>query len=272
MIKDELTNTENKKGSEQTDILYSGNSISEKHNSKIRYGKSPKVEDDGNNEKYIKEMYGYADRNDFRSNIIFWGSGIGIVFVIIFFLILSNPFSKIKTNVVINKVATKNVVNSSYISNDTSKLVETPEKIYEYLNVETNRASVLKKAVNLNKGSQKGVTIYLLSEILRLNSIYIPARTSNVEQLMKSLTSMQWKKNNDFNQLKRGDICFTTDVPKKVGVPSHTYIFMGWVEDGKTDYAYVCDGQIEQYGNILHKRNISIPTTKNDKFNFFLRK
>jgi len=61
-------------------------------------------------------------------------------------------------------------------------------------------------------------------------------------------------------------------MPDKPGVPSHVYVFMGWVEDGKTDYAYVCDGQVEEYGTILHKRNISIATAQKDKFSFFLRK
>ena len=83
---------------------------------------------------------------------------------------------------------------------------------------------------------------------------------------------MDWKKDTDLSQLEKGDLCFTTDMPKKVGVPSHAYVFMGWVEDGKTDCAYVCDGQIEEYGNILHKRNISISTEQKDKFSFFLRK
>ena len=61
-------------------------------------------------------------------------------------------------------------------------------------------------------------------------------------------------------------------MPENPGVPGHSYVFMGWVEDGKTDYAYVCDGQVEEFGNILHKRNISISTAEKDKFSFFLRK
>ena len=81
---------------------------------------------------------------------------------------------------------------------------------------------------------------------------------------------MDFKKNTDFTELEQGDICFTTDVAKKPGVPSHAYVFMGWVEDGKTDYANVCDGQIQEYGNILHKRNISLSVSEKDKFSFFL--
>jgi len=257
MNKDELINN-----------LHLDNNISEKYNSKIEYDRSPKIED----EKYIKEMYEYADRNEFTSNVIFCGSGIAIIFVFILLILLNSPFMRPKMDVSTSNLVSKNTMNNPYIKTSINKLVETPNKIFEYLNIEKNRTSVLKKAVELNKGSQKGVTIYLLSEILRLNSVDIPTSTFNVNQLMECLTSMHWKKDNDFNQLEKGDICFTTDVPKKLGVPSHAYVFMGWVQDGKTDYAYVCDGQIEQYGTILHKRNISIPTTKNDKFKFFLRK
>ena len=111
-----------------------------------------------------------------------------------------------------------------------------------------------------------------MSEILRSNSFAIPVGTSTVKQLLTELTSMDWKKNTDFTKLEKGDICFTTDMPKKPGVPSHAYVFMGWVEDGKTDYANICDGQIQANGDILHKRNVSISVAGKDKFSFFLRK
>lgn len=153
----------------------------------------------------------------------------------------------------------------------TKPIVE-PNNIYEYLNASANRTSVLKKAIALNHGSKKGLNVYLLSEILRSNTYAIPSKTTTVKQLMASLISMDWKKNRNISQLKKGDICFTTDMPGKIGTPSHAYIFMGWVKEGKTDYANICDGQIEEFDNILHKRNLSITTTTKDKFSFFLRK
>jgi hypothetical protein len=269
MNKDKLTNKEN---SEIINKLYPGNNISPKHNSKIKYGRTTKIIDDAESEKHIKEMHEFADKHEFKTNVVFLGLGIAIVSVILFFILLNTLFMKPKTDVAVSKTVTKNTVDSSPTKIDDIKPIKTENKIYEYLNVEANRTDLLKKAVDLNKGSQKGITIYLLSEILRLNTFDIPANTSSVEQLMKCLTSMDWKKNTDFTQLEKGDVCFTTDMPKKPGVPSHAYVFMGWVEDGKTDYAYVCDGQVEEYGNILHKRNISILTAQKDKFSFFLRK
>ena len=179
---------------------------------------------------------------------------------------MNTSFMNPKANVATNKVVTKGTVDSAI------KPIVSQEKIYEYLNIEANRTSILEKAVKLNKGSKTGVTVYLLSEILRSNGFAIPDDTSTVKQLVTDLTSMEFKKNTDFTKLEKGDICFTTDVPKKPGVPSHAYVFMGWVEDGKTDYANIIDGQVQEYGNILHKRNISISVSEKDKFSFFLRK
>lgn len=277
MNKDKIINKEN---SEIINKLYSNNNISEKHNSKTGHSGMSKLKDNGESEKYIKEMHELADKNEFKNNIVVLGLGIVIVSVIVFSILMNTSFMKPKTDIAQSGVVTKNTIDSTSTENNTSKPIETsqdvsdqaPNKIYKYLGVEGNRASTLKNAVDLNKGSQKGVTVYLLSEILRSNGFDIPTDTSSVEQLMNDLTSMNWKKNTDFTQLEKGDICFTTDMPEKPGVPSHAYVFMGWVEDGKTDYAYVCDGQVEEYGNTLHKRNISISTAQKDKFNFFLRK
>jgi len=232
-----------------------------------------KVNDDGESDKYIKEMYKFADKNEVKNNVILSVLGIFLVCVIVFSVLINIPFLKPKEAVAVDKVdrvvAKKPVAKVAPVA---VKPVETRTKIYEYLNVEANRITILKNAVDLNKGSQKGVTVHLLSEILRVNTIAIPVGTSSVEQLMKALISMDWKKNTDFTKLEKGDICFTTDMPGKPGVPSHSYVFMGWVTDGKTDYANVCDGQIDEFGTTLHKRNIAITTTQKDKFGFYLRK
>lgn len=277
MNNDKISNKEN---SEIINKLYSNNSVSEKPNSKIEHNGITKLRDDGESEKYIKEMHELADKNELKNNVVVLGLGIVIISVIMFSILMNTSFMKPKTDLAESGVIPKNTVDISSTENSALKPVETSQdasektsnKIFEYLNVEANRTSALKNAVDLNKGSKKGVTVYLLSEILRSNNIAIPTNTSNVEQLMNGLTSLGWEKNSDFTKLEKGDICFTTDMPEKPGVPSHTYIFMGWVEDGKTDYAFVCDGQVEEYGDTLHKRNISIPTSEKDKFSFFLRK
>jgi len=232
-------------------------------------------------EKYIKEMHELADKNEFKSNIVVLGLVIVIVSIIIFSIFMNTSIMKPKTDVAVSNSVTKksNTISSpkptattKTTNASTIKPIVSPTNIYEYLNVEGNRTNLLKKSIALNGGSKKGLNVYLLSEILRANSYAIPSKTTTVKQLMDSLLSMGWKKNRNPTQLKKGDICFTTDMPGKIGSPSHAYVFMGWVKDGKTDYANICDGQVEEFGNILHKRNLSITTTQKDKFSFFLRK
>jgi uncharacterized integral membrane protein len=270
MDKDRLTNKYNKENNNIINKLNSDNNIQKKRSSKIEHSRRPEIKDAEESKKHIKDMYDFADKNEFKSNVTFLVIGIVIAVLIMVFILMNTVFMKTKTAAVPKKSVTNITVDTPAPKIETIKPTQT--KIYEYLNIEGNRTSLLKKAVDLNKGSQKGVTIYLLAEVLRLNDIVIPASTSSVQQLMKDLTSMEWKKNTDFTQLQKGDVCFTTDMPEKPGVPSHSYIFMGWVEEGKTDYAYICDGQVEEFGDTLHKRNISITTTQKDKFSFFLRK
>ena len=256
---------------------FTNNDVSEEHNSIIQDGVMPKIEDNDESEKYTREMYDFADKNKFKNTITFFGISAVIVSVIVAFIVMNTIFMKPKPAIATNKTVPSKTIANPTINNTPPKVEEpkpldTNAKIYEYLNVEANRTAVLQKATQLNKGSQKGVTVYLLSEILRANAITIPDNTNSVELLLKTLTSTGWKKSTDFTQLQKGDICFTTDMPQKPGVPSHVYIFMGWVVEGKTDFGNICDGQIEQFSNMLHKRNISVTTTDKDKFGFFLRK
>lgn len=263
MKDDKETNTEKNKS---INNLYANDNSSDKHNSDTDYSGVTKLNDHGESKKYIKEMHELADKNEFKNNVIVLGLFVVIVSIIMFSIFMNTSFMKPKTDTDTNKVTKNSAIDSS------QKPILSQEKIYEYLNIEENRTDTLKKAIDLNNGRKTGVTVYLLSEILRSNDFAIPKGTSTVKQLVTDLTSMGWKKNTDYNALEKGDICFTTDMPKKPGVPSHAYVFMGWVEDGKTDYANICDGQIQTNGDILHKRNISISVSDKDKFNFFLRK
>ena len=113
-------------------------------------------------------MHELADKNEFKNNVIVLGLVIVIVSIIMFSILMNTSFMKPKTDVATNKVVTKSTIDS------TIKPIVSQDKIYEYLNVEANRTSVLKKAIELNKGSKTGVTVYLLSEILRSNDYCYP--------------------------------------------------------------------------------------------------
>lgn len=270
LSKDEQLSKENKKNSELIDKLYSNKQKSEKEVLKNESNEVPKLENNEESEKYMKEMHELADKNEFRNNVVVLGLGLVVVSVIIFSVLMNTSFMNPKKAVAVSKPVTKTTPKNEPAKTKVVQTIVTSTKIFEYLDVESNRTTLLKKAVELNGGSQTGLTVHLLSEILRTNDIAIATNTTTVEKLMNSLTSMNWKKNTDATKLQKGDICFTTDMPGKTGVPSHAYVFMGWVKEGKTDYAYIVDGQVEEFNNILHKRNLTVTTTTKDKFNFFL--
>lgn len=267
MNDDKKTNKDtNEENSEIINNLYSNSKNSEKQNSNTEHSGFSKLRQSDESGKYIKEMHELADKNELKNNLIVLGLFIVVAAIIIFSILMNTPFMKPKTDAVATKVVTKNNIDN------TAKPIATEQKIYDFLDIKTNRTSSLKKAIQLNGGSKTGTTVYVLSEVLRANAVAVPKDTSTVKQLVIDLTALGWKKNTDVTKLEKGDICFTTDTPNKAGSPSHSYVFMGWIEDGKTDYANICDGQIQDNGDILHKRNITISVDEKDKFSFFLRK
>ncbi|MCY6369506.1 hypothetical protein [Clostridium ganghwense] len=237
--------------------------------------------------KYIKEMHEMEDKNEKRSNLIFASIAVPIVLVCAFTVkqIFSFSISLAKSNTQIEQ--SKNLANaesnenkSTAANTDTSKEETKKEsakvgalnsKIYNYLKEKSNRTDSLNKAKALNNGSDKGISTTFIAEILRDNGFDIPKSTINTKRFVSELEKAGWKKVSDYNKLEKGDVCFTT-VSSKTNAPTHTYIFMGWIEEGKTDYANICDSQISEYKDTLHKRNIDASTPKKDKFSFFMRK
>ena len=105
----------------------------------------------------------------------------------------------------------------------------------------------------------------------------MPKDTSNISQIILLLKKEGMEKQRDYENLKPGDICFTTDGDgDKNGIPTHTYIFMKWVKAGNYDYAYICDNQAKDYdGKVYHIRNINVIDKSNgfdkDAFAFFMK-
>lgn len=152
------------------------------------------------------------------------------------------------------------------------------EKIYNSMTVKENRLKAYSRTVRLNKGSSSNTCVYFVAEVLRMNGENIDDSICNTTQLLQVMKKDNWKKERNYKKLKPGDICFTTDENlNKYGIPTHTYIFMKWAEEGKYDYAYICDNQAKDYfGKIYHLRNITkIDTMKGstkEPFNFFMYK
>jgi hypothetical protein len=149
--------------------------------------------------------------------------------------------------------------------------------IHKFLQSEKNRTDAYKAAVKLNQGNSENTCVYFISEVLRRNNFEIAKEIANTTQIISILKEEGWQKDSDYKNLKPGDICFTTDAKgNKNGVPTHTYVFMGWVKEGNYDYAYICDNQAKDYDNkVYHVRNLKVVDKANgftkDSFSFFMK-
>ncbi|CAM2738977.1 hypothetical protein HAHI6034_03420 [Hathewaya histolytica] len=152
------------------------------------------------------------------------------------------------------------------------------EKIYNSMAIKANRVTAYKKAIQLNNNNSANTCVYFLSEVLRMNGEKINPSICNTVEILGIMKKEGWKKEKNYTKLKPGDICFTTDESlNSNGTPSHVYIFMSWAEEGKYDYAYVCDNQAKDYrGKIYHIRNIkkteNINNYQKEPFSFFMYK
>ncbi|WP_102401566.1 hypothetical protein [Haloimpatiens massiliensis] len=145
------------------------------------------------------------------------------------------------------------------------------EKIGSSLDKEEDRKNILKSALSLTGGKYEGINIKYMVSILKANGVNIPTSISRTDTLVKELEKLGWKKNTNSSDLKKGDIVFTTDTVGITGVPSHTYIFMGW-ENSKKENAYVVDALSAKENVTYHKRPITVQSETTDKMQFFMRK
>jgi hypothetical protein len=167
-------------------------------------------------------------------------------------------------------------INAKGIENK-GQLVKLSDQIYSYMKNKSNQKEVYKAAITLNGNNSANSCIYFVSEVLRRNNVPISKQTANTSQILATLNRMGWKKDTEYKNLKPGDIGFTTDGNgDKNGIPGHAYVFMGWVEEGNYDYAYICDNQAKDYDNqIYHIRNIKNPGEANgntkEAFSFLMK-
>lgn len=154
---------------------------------------------------------------------------------------------------------------------------EFTNSIYSFLTIKNNRIKAYNNAVALNNNISANTCVYFVAEVFRQNGISISKNTANTSQLLDTLGTLKWKKNTNYKKLRPGDLVFTTDeYGNKEGIPSHTYVFMNWVEEGNYEYAYICDNQAKDYNNMIyHKRNIKNIDNANgmskDAFSFFMK-
>ncbi|GAA0738952.1 hypothetical protein [Clostridium oceanicum] len=156
---------------------------------------------------------------------------------------------------------------------------ERREKIHTFLQSSSNRVQVYSRAVNLNRGKSANTCVFFISEVLRRNDYKVPDSMCNVVEFISFLEKKGWKKETNYKKLQPGDLVFTKDSTEgnSHGTPNHVYVFMGWVEEGKYDYAYIADNQAKDYNNkIYHIRNVTVVNKINgytkDPFSFFMKK
>ncbi|MCY6959782.1 hypothetical protein [Clostridium brassicae] len=151
------------------------------------------------------------------------------------------------------------------------------KSVHTFLSDKKNRTIAFSDAIKLHNGKSENSCVYFVSEVLRKNNYEIPKNMASVANFIPFLKGKGWVKERNYKKLKPGDICFSTDNRgNKYGLPTHTYIFMGWVKEGNYDYAYICDNQAKDYKNkIYHIRNMNIIDEANgnrkDAFSFFMR-
>lgn len=233
-------------------------------------------------QKYIKEMNAMEDNYEKRSTLAF--AVIAIPILIVSIIMIKQAFvftiNLAKNNTEVEErqnIANSNTNTKTDTNTDTNTAKEESvtlpfnTNVYNFLSTKANRDKILKESISLNGGKDTGVSSIFIAQILRDNGLEISKSAINTKKLIAELEKNNWKQITDYKKLQKGDVCFTTS-SSKTKAPTHTYIFMGWVKEGKTDYAYVCDSQTSEYKDTLHKRNLSVSTPKKDKFSFFMRK
>jgi len=169
-------------------------------------------------------------------------------------------------------------VELNFNQNDKVYSSKLEEKLYYSMSKKDNRLRAFNRAVELNNGKSINTCVYFISEVLRMNGGSIDNSVCNTTQLLDIMKNDGWGKESNYKNLKPGNICFTTDERlTSNSAPTHTYIFMGWKEQGLYDYAYICDNQANEYeGKLYHLRNITkvenINGNTKEPFSFFMYK
>lgn len=144
-----------------------------------------------------------------------------------------------------------------------TKSISLREKLFDYLSTDKNRNSVAERANELHRGTLHNSCVYYASEALRRVGVKIPVSMSLIPPFIDELKRQGFKTSYNLEELKSGDIGFTTDVNGVVGGrPTHTYIFMGWESPG---VARIVDNQLYDYGDVYHTRLIDFHYLNNMK-------
>lgn len=146
-----------------------------------------------------------------------------------------------------------------------SVINSTSYKLASYLQSDANVESVGNAAVALHDGNHSNNCVYFSSEALRRIGVNVPIWMENTRHYVPYLKSTGWTQYFNINLLSPGDIAFT--INDGTGNPTHTFVFLDWINPDDHTLAYVADNQ--SIG--VHIRSM-VTTILTDAFNFFFRK
>lgn len=164
---------------------------------------------------------------------------------------------------IIVQASTSTTIDSKTKSTTALQSTVTGATLFSYLASSSNIISTLKGAVALHDGTTKNNCVYFSSEAMRRINVAVPIGTCNIQQYLKYLNGNGWSETKDITKITPGSICFTTN--DSTGYPTHTFVFMGWVNAGDHTIAYVADNQ----GSTVHTRSM-LATAQTDAFAFFM--
>ena len=131
-------------------------------------------------------------------------------------------------------------------------------ELYYYMLNPDNQVSVHNRALVLHDGLAINNCVYFQSEVLRRMGLDISNSMANVVKYSNLLSKLGFKKDTNIANLKPGDIVFTQGY-------THVYSFMGWVNPGKYDYAYVVDNQAKVFDcQVYHVRKVDTDDSVQD--------
>ncbi|KHD38501.1 hypothetical protein NL50_03050 [Clostridium acetobutylicum] len=134
----------------------------------------------------------------------------------------------------------------------------------EYLSYASNIQSTNKTAIQLHGGINENNCVYFSSTALRaVGFSSIPLSMCNTGQYTNFLLGKGWTKQTNKDLLTPGSICFT--VNDGLTYPTHTYMFLDWVNPDDHTMAYVADNQ----GSDVHIRSL-LDAPGIDAFAYFL--
>lgn len=138
--------------------------------------------------------------------------------------------------------------------------------LYNYMLNLDNEVSVHNRAVALHSGILVNNCVFFQAEGLRRMGFSIRNSMANVVDFSNLLPMLGYQKDTNIMNLKPGDIVITQGY-------THTYTFMGWVNPGKYDYAYIVDNQARSFnGQVYHVRKVDTddPVQNTDAMAFFM--